>query len=251
MGTCQCTQKDIEQAKISNVNVDDLNTNTNSKHYKKQQTVQTNLDNDKSQSKYSPLSPKRELNEIQNMTLKQISPSKIKNRNNINIILLGGASVGKSSFLIKLTESTFEKLYIPTICRDIRSKVISYNTHNFKFHFTDTATNDYKEDYTKEYQDSDFFLVFYDVTDANSFKEAQKIIDKEIKKYHAMYSNISNIILVGNKNDELRKNVNTDEVTKYCSSNNIQFFEISVKTNKNMNAMMQTIVKAFDNIAYP
>ena len=66
-----------------------------------------------------------------------------------------------------------------------------------------------------------------------------------------MYSNISNIILVGNKNDELRKNVNTDEVTKYCSSNNIQFFEISVKTNKNMNAMMQTIVKAFDNIAYP
>ena len=93
--------------------------------------------------------------------------------------------------------------------------------------------------------------MFYDVTDANSFKEAQKIIDKEIKKYHAMYSNISNIILVGNKNDELRKNVNTDEVTKYCSSNNIQFFEISVKTNKNMNAMMQTIVKAFDNIAYP
>ena len=48
MGTCQCTQKDIEQAKISNVNVDDLNTNTNSKNYKKQQTVQTNLDNDKS-----------------------------------------------------------------------------------------------------------------------------------------------------------------------------------------------------------
>ena len=139
MGTCQCTQKDIEQAKISNVNVDDLNTNTNSKNYKKQQTVQTNLDNDKSQSKYSPLSPKRELNELQNMTLKQISPSKIKNRNNINIILLGGASVGKSSFLIKLTESTFEKLYIPTICRDIRSKVISYNTHNFKFHFKPLA----------------------------------------------------------------------------------------------------------------
>ena len=33
MGMCQCTQKELEQAKVSNVNVDELN--NNSENYKK------------------------------------------------------------------------------------------------------------------------------------------------------------------------------------------------------------------------
>ena len=53
-----------------------------------------------------------------------------------------------------------------------------------------------------------------------------------------------------NKTDESNKKVKTDEVSKYCNEHKYSFYEISVKTNKNVNQMMQEIVKVYDKIAY-
>lgn len=261
MGICACISKEQEQAQKSQVNINDLKDppyqNQNPLHkFEKEQTDQTNiLENEKNLIKFSPNSQKKGAIDdgnvqIQNISVRKITSSKIKNKSIINIVVLGASSVGKSSFLIKLTESTFEKLYIPTIYCEVKTKVFSFNTHNYKLTFTDTASNDYKEDYTKIYNNSDFFLVFYDVTSYPTFSEAKNIMNNEINQYLSFYDETPNICVVGNKTDELTKKVRTDEVSKYCNEHKYSFYEISVKTNKNVNPMMQEIVKAYDKIAY-
>lgn len=261
MGICACISKEQEQAQKAQVNINDLKDppyqNQNPIHrFEKEQTDQTNvLENEKNLIKFSPLSQKKGGSEegnvaVQNIVARKITSSKIKNKNIINIVILGASNVGKSAFLIKLTESTFEKLYIPTIYCEVKTKVFSFNTHNYKLSLTDTASNDYKEDYTKIYNNTDFFLVFYDVTSYPTFSEAKNIINNEINKYLSFYDEIPNICVVGNKTDESNKKVKTDEVSKYCNEHKYSFYEISVKTNKNVNQMMQEIVKVYDKIAY-
>jgi GTPase SAR1 family protein len=61
----------------------------------------------------------------------------------------------------------------------------------------------------------------------------------------------SNIILVGIKIDlENERNVKIEEVEKYCKEKKFIFYEISIKTNKNINIMMNTLLKSFDQISY-
>ena len=247
MGICTCVGKDFDQTNKNSLNVSELvnpdqEKPIEHKNYKKEQTDQTNaLETEKNRN-----------NNIQHFIYKKITISKLKDKNVINIIILGAAGVGKSAFLIKLTESTFEKPYIPTICCDSRSKIISYNTHNYRLNLTDTATNEYKEDYSKIYQCVDFFFVFYDVSSYQTYNEAKKIIDKEIRKNVALYDdNVSNVVLISNKNDIQKINVPIDEVSVFCKTNKFMFFEISVKTNLKINILMQSVIKVYDSKAYP
>ena len=79
-----------------------------------------------------------------------------------------------------------------------------------------------------------------------------KTINNEISKYVAVYeNNISNVFLIGNKNDIVEKKIQSNEVTEYCSKYKINNFEISVKTSHNINTMLQELVKTYDTVAYP
>ena len=123
----------------------------------------------------------------------------IKNQTTINLIILGASKVGKSAFLIKITENIFEKLYIPTIYVENQKRIVNYNSKQYTFNYTVTATGDYKEDYTSVYNGMHFFLVFYDVTNTSTFNEAQKLYNKELKFKHMHYNyEVSNIFFVEN-----------------------------------------------------
>ena len=94
--------------------------------------------------------------------------------------------------------------------------------------------------------------MIYDVTNYQSFTEAKNIINNEISKNVAVYgNNISNVFLVGNKNDIVEKNIQMNEINDYCSKHKFNSFDISVKTSHNINSMLQEIVKTYDNVAYP
>ena len=250
MGMCTCVKKNVDIANKSIINLGELlqQNNIQIKKYTKEETGQTNAfdsNNGKSQNKTSTISQKSDVM-VQNFVVKKITFSKTKDKNVINIVILGASCVGKSAFLIKITKNIFEKMYIPTICRETKTKTISYNTHNYKLIFTDTATNDYKEDYSEIYEKADFFIVIYDVTNYQSFTEAKNIINNEISKNVAVYgNNISNVFLVGNKNDIVEKNIQMNEINDYCSKHKFNSFDISVKTSHNINSMLQEIVKTY------
>ena len=177
---------------------------------------------------------------------------KKKNKKEINFILLGDKNIGKSCFVIKFVENIFEKLYIPTINLEIKKKVVSYNTHQYQLNFIVTSGNDYKEDYENYYNEADFFLVFYDITNEKSFEILKKLIQNEINKFYFEYINgTPNILLVGNKIDlENEREVKIEEVEKYCKESKLSNFDISIKSNKNINLMMNFILKAFDQVSY-
>ena len=177
---------------------------------------------------------------------------KKKNKKEINLIILGDKNIGKSCFVIKFVENIFEKLYIPTINLEIKKKVVSYNTHQYQLNFIVTSGNDYKEDYENYYNEADFFLVFYDITNEKSFEILKKLIQNEINKFYFEYINgTPNILLVGNKIDlENEREVKIEEVEKYCKESKLSNFDISIKSNKNINLMMNFILKAFDQVSY-
>ena len=145
-------------------------------------------------------------NHIHEININPIKKEKIlekkKNKKEINLIILGDKNIGKSCFVIKFVENIFEKLYIPTINLEIKKKVVSYNTHQYQLNFIVTSGNDYKEDYENYYNEADFFLVFYDITNEKSFEILKKLIQNKINKFYFEYINgTPNILLVGNKID--------------------------------------------------
>jgi Ras-related protein Rab-8A len=190
-------------------------------------------------------------NTMINQTILCVNPLSIKNQTTINIIILGASKVGKSAFLIKITENTFEKLYIPTIYIENQQKAVPYNSKQYTLNFTVTATGVYKEDYTCVYNGMHFFLVFYDITNMASFTEAVKLYNKELKNKHMHYNyEVSNVFFVGNKVDEQPREVNVALCEEYCEKNKIKLFEISVKTHKNISQMLNFITHTFDLVAF-
>jgi len=212
---------------------------------------ETNINSHLSENKISKQNSQNKKNEEKEKD-KNEKNKKNKNKNEINIVFIGDTNTGKSCFVIKFVENVFEKLYIPTLGSEIKKKIVSYNTHKYQLNFIVTSGNDYKDDYTEYYNNADFFLVFYDITNKKSFDCIKNIIQNEIMPFFFSYKDgTSNIILVGNKIDlENERNVKIEEVEKYCKEKKFIFYEISIKTNKNINIMMNTLLKSFDQISY-
>ena len=212
---------------------------------------ETNINSHLSENKISKQNSQNKKNEEKEKD-KNEKNKKNKNKNEINIVFIGDTNTGKSCFVIKFVENVFEKLYIPTLGSEIKKKIVSYNTHKYQLNFIVTSGNDYKDDYTEYYNNADFFLVFYDITNKKSFDCIKNSIQKEIMPFFFAYKDgTSNIILVGNKIDlENERNVKIEEVEKYCKEKKFIFYEISIKTNKNINIMMNTLLKSFDQISY-
>ena len=185
------------------------------------------------------------------MAVNGVDPLSIKHQTTINIIILGATKVGKSAFLIKIIDNTFEKLYIPTIYVENQRKAVFYNSKQYTLNFTVTATGDYREDYTSVYNGMHFFLVFYDTTNTSSFNEAIKLYNKELKHKHMHYNQeVSNVFFVGNKVDEQPREVSAKMCEEFCDKNRIKSFEISVKTHKNITQMLNFITHTFDLVAF-
>ena len=205
--------------------------------------------------------PKSENNDkineiIPNMLPQKNNKKKLLGKKIITFVLLGDTEVGKSSFAIKFTDNRFEQYYVPSISTEHKIKNIAINKHNYKLNFLVIIGGEYdiiKYDY--EFSCSDFFLFFYDVTNENSFNHIQNNISK-LEKFFRVYEvfgkNISNFSLVGNKYDcENTKKFNNEKVKKLADVNKLNYYEISVKTAKNINNFITSLVEVFDECAYP
>ena len=181
---------------------------------------------------------------------KELILNKKKNKKEIIFFLFGDKCTGKSCFIIQFIDNYFEKNYNPTKELKLKKKTVSYNTHQYQLNFI-TKENDYKEN-KNYYNEVDFFLLFYDITNEKSFEIIKNIIENNINKYLIDYlDGTPNIILIGNKIDlENERKIKNDDVEKYCKEKKYINFEISIKNNQNINLMMNVILKAFDQISY-
>lgn len=170
------------------------------------------------------------------------------NTREINVMLLGAETVGKSSFVIKIIEDKFENFYIVTLGVENFRKKFVYDGKDYYINFIVTSGSpEYKTDYSEKYKSVDFFLVFYDMTSVKTFDYAKHIVSEELVSYVCKYNGqFSNLFLIGNKLEIKEKKVNIKDVEFYCMNNGFDHFEISVKMNVNLNKVTNQILEIFN-----
>ena len=87
------------------------------------------------------------------------------------VLLLGDTTVGKTCFLMKYTDKTFQDIHMATIGLDYRLKTMKLkNGKNIKLQIWDTAGQDRFRAITKNYyKGSHGIILIYDVTNLQTF----------------------------------------------------------------------------------
>ena len=154
------------------------------------------------------------------------------NEDIINIMTLGISSVGKTSFIFRFTENTFQNLIISTIGIDFKVKIIEIENIKYKLIFYDTAGQEkFKSVAPNLIKKAHGIIIMYDITNKSSFDSIPDII-KNIKEEKG---DDFPMILIGNKKDlEQDREIKKEEGEDLASKNGIEYFEISNKEGINI-----------------
>ena len=154
------------------------------------------------------------------------------NEDIINIMTLGISSVGKTSFIFRFTENTFQNLIISTIGIDFKVKIIEIENIKYKLIFYDTAGQEkFKSVAPNLIKKAHGIIIMYDITNKSSFDSIPEII-KNIKEEKG---DDFPMILIGNKKDlEQDREIKKEEGEDLASKNGIEYFEISNKEGINI-----------------
>ena len=164
------------------------------------------------------------------------------------VLLLGDSTVGKTCFLLRYCDKTFEDAHLMTVGLDYRLKsMVLKNEKNVKLQIWDTAGQDRFRAITKNYyKGANGIILIYDVTNLQSYENVKNWI-AQIKE-----SASQNVIvyLVGNKIDvkEEDRCVKTEDGKKIAEEFNLPFFESSAKLGININEIFEKIVEKIDEV---
>ena len=150
-----------------------------------------------------------------------------------NIMTLGNSSVGKTCYILRYTEKTFEEVYLTTLGIDYKTKIIKLpNNQKYRIDYYDTAGQErYRSISLNAIKNTQGVILMYDITNKKTFDAITKwikdIIDAKGKDFP--------IVLLGNKCDmETERQVTKDEGEELAQKYNLSFFETSNKTGTNV-----------------
>ena len=158
------------------------------------------------------------------------------------ILLLGDSSVGKTCFLMRYTDNTFQEIHMSTIGLDYKLKNVQLDDGKMvKIQIWDTAGQDRFRSITKNYyKGAHGIILIYDITNQKTFENVKNWIN-QIKEE---VSNKVTIILVGNKiDDEDHRVVSTEQGEKMAKDFGLMFFECSAKSGVNIDSTVNELVK--------
>ena len=169
------------------------------------------------------------------------------NENIYKVLLLGDDSVGKTRFLIKYTDPSFQGIHMATIGLDYRVKAMKLkNNKDVKIQIWDTAGQDRFRSITKNYYiGSHGIILIYDITYKRTFENVQQWIS-QIREEASQ--NVV-IYLIGNKIDmKEERRVSTEEGKKLADELCLPFMETSAKEGININEVFDDIVERIDKV---
>ena len=153
----------------------------------------------------------------------------------INIILVGSGSDGKTSIILRYIDNTFALNYLATLGIDSKLKKVKMdNGSEVKVRIFDTAGQErFRSIATNYIKKSDCIIVNYDITDKSSFAVAELWVNELINDSS---SKEKPIFLVGNKSDlEDKRMISKEEGEQLAKKYEIMFSECSAKTGENVN----------------
>ena len=156
------------------------------------------------------------------------------------ILLLGDSTVGKTSFMIRYLDDTFDDTLF-TMGIDSRYKDLVRNNKKIFLRIYDTAGQERFRSIVKNYyKGADGILLMYDVTQLESFNSIKRWVEgiKENIKMEEL-----GLIIVGNKCDLKKEKIITDEMKKELEDSlNIKIIEGSAKEKINVNESFEKLV---------
>ena len=167
------------------------------------------------------------------------------------VLLLGDSSVGKTCFLLRSCDRTFQEAHLSTIGLDYRLKTMTLeNNKNIKLQIWDTAGQDRFRALTKNYyKGANGIILIYDISTTQTFENVKVWINQIKEEANA---NVI-IYLVGNKIDlpKDKRTVSEEEGQKLADEYKFLFKEASAKEGTNVNEIFQELVEKIDAEAKP
>ena len=166
------------------------------------------------------------------------------NTYNLKLTFVGNANVGKTSIIYRFCEHKFEPENI------ISTISVAYNKIKLKVDpFTeldmqvwDTAGQERFRSITRGYlRGSNGIFIVFDLTNKQSYDDVQSWLD-EIKNGDVDQDCVR--MLIGNKLDADNKEVDVNEVNKFCEENDIKFLTVSAKNGINIDTMFEIMGNA-------
>ena len=147
------------------------------------------------------------------------------------ILIIGSASVGKSSILLKYVDNLFDENSLNTIGVDFKIKTIKIGDKMVKLQIWDTAGCERFKSITASYYRGCNVIIFaYDITSESSFENIPRLVN-EVKEYCANQE-LPLFYLVGCKSDlESKRRVKHGEGLKMATFIDAKFFECSAKSS--------------------
>jgi Ras-related protein Rab-1A len=179
---------------------------------------------------------------INNFTKIILKKNMSKKEAKYKILILGDSKVGKSCFLTRYADKTYQEDYLSTIGMDYKIK--NYELENgdiIKLYIWDTAGQDRFRSITSNYyKGADGIILIYDITKQETFNNVRNWITSIKEEAPAKVV----LILVGNKvDDEKNRAVPQSEGEKIADEYNLPFLECSAKSDINVTETFDVLIK--------
>ena len=157
------------------------------------------------------------------------------------ILLLGDTSVGKTCFLKRYTDNTFQDAYLSTIGFDYKFKIVTLeNGKKARVQLWDTAGQERFRTIAKSYyKGAHGIILMYDVTNRKTYDNIRKWLN-QIKE---QAKKTICIVLIANKIDSDGRIVTKEEGERLAKESNLEIFEASAKEKINVNEAFERIIE--------